>query len=253
VFHSGTHTPNPDHAHSEGPSWSKPTTPSTSPPPVSPRCLAAAAITAIVASVLGVTQGTSARGVYWAGILGAVSLYGAVMAFFAGLGKSKTGPGMALLVAGGTALCCGMLVDPSIATRIIGRGGQGQSFGGIPLILPGAGMLGAGLTLIALAALAVLARSWKDTSRPVLLAIVWLIPAFIALSAPLPVIGALPGAIGSAIANLPPVLAPVAYLVIGAVVGLSVAVGGGLLIRALEQGIAAGFRKAGPDTSASPA
>ena len=66
--------------------------------------LALASAASLVVGFLGIAEGSAARGVYWAIILGAVSAYAGVTAVLTGLGKFRTGPALAMLIAGLAAL-----------------------------------------------------------------------------------------------------------------------------------------------------
>lgn len=195
----------------------------------------------VVVSVLGISQGVTTRGVYWVAILSLLSVYAGVMAALVAWKRFGSGPALTLLISGGTAVCSGMLVDPAIATRIIGRGGNATTIAGVSLVFVGLPMIAFGMLLLLSSAVAVLGRTWSLSLKPFVLGLVWLVPAGIAVGYPLPVVGGAARGILSAVGAAPAVLAPVLYLLIGAVICVSVAVGGGLLIRSLEQGIGAGL------------
>lgn len=198
-------------------------------------------ILAVTLGALALANGATARGIYWVVILGAVATYGGLNGALVGLNRFRSGQALTLLIAGGTGVCCGVLIDPSIATTIIGRGGNATKVSGVSLLYVGIPMLGSGLLLTGISALAVLGRSWSVSVKPLALGIIWLIPTMVALSYPLPVVGGVSRGLVNAINSSPDVLIPVLYLVVGAILCVSAAVGSGLIVRSLEHGIAAGF------------
>lgn len=86
-----------------------------------------------------------------------------VFGVLAGLGRFRDGPGLAALCVGGTIFVCGVLSEPTLVPRLLGRGGAPSVVMGVDLVHLAMARVATGLLVTALAGAIVLLRRPRES------------------------------------------------------------------------------------------
>jgi hypothetical protein len=202
----------------------------------------------VVLAIVALVGGQNVSGVWFLLMFEATAAVACAFGAAAGFGRAKSGPALALFIAGGVVGVAAVLGEPAVATRLIGRPGVPTVVAGVELLPLALAQLAAGAGIVVLSSLAVLLRKPGKTLGRMVAGGLTLVPGlgllgvFLLASA-----SGSTGALGGRIAGLKnwlgssPILAPVAVVAALAVIGVLLAAGIHLVIRAHEIGAEAGL------------